>query len=152
MYCIHQKNKVGDNGLKSWNLPIRQFYYEQMMKEFSKVKLLRHFCSYYRKETFRNHPTLFEKINKFQRRGKKKKTRRKKSWGLVLFKIQVQELRLVTFYWLIRLRKQMASIDGKKTGYNPNTLQNVYLFHRIPFFFLDTLTEDLVHCSNFNLH
>ena len=53
----------------------------------------------------------------------KKKSRREKSWGLVLFKIQVQELRLVTFYWLIRLRKQMASIDdGKKTGYNPNTL------------------------------
>lgn len=46
----------------------------------------------------------------------------------------------------------MESIDGKKTEYNPNTLQNVYLFHGIPFFFLDTLTEDLVHCSNFNLH
>lgn len=40
--------------------------------------------------------------------------------------------------------------------YNPKSLQSVYLFYdsflECSFFLLDSLSEDLVHSSNFNFH
>lgn len=38
------------------------------------------------------------------------------------------------------------------SGCNPSNLQSVYLFYGVLFCLLDTLAEDLVHCSSLNFH
>lgn len=65
-----------------------------VMNKWWKNSLMRNFlgifASRYRRETWRNHVILFENRNQFLKRKKKRRKlgrKKKKSWGLVLFKI-----------------------------------------------------------------